>query len=520
MTYRILLGVPTTDVGADVEALCQESGSVEVARTVLSSRDLLEALDGAMADAVLLHAELGPLPPLDLAREITARHPEMGVVLMAREHTPELLRAALQSGVRGVVTLPLSLEELSTTVEGAAAWAQAVRRRLASDLEEVERDAGAGRMVVLAAAKGGVGTTTVAVHLALTTQLAGRARSVCLVDLDLQTGDVRHFLDLTHRRSIMDLVDVADDLSARHLDDALYHHASGIRILLPPVSGEHGEDITGRSTRQILGAITSRFDVVIVDVGSVMTEAAAVATEMANQVVVLTQPDVPALRGANRLLELWERLQIRKDGIAILLNRASKESEVQPDLVTKVVGMPVLKTTIPAGFRSLEAASNTGEPSRLADGPVRRGFHELATELRLAPRQSGRRQRGQGETGQVAVETIGMAAMIMFVFLLLCQVGLVGYTFLLTSHAAREGARELAVGGDADGAALENVPERWVELSGQARDLTIVDVGERRVTVTLKVPHLTPGFDPNWRVSFSAGTVLESRGEVEYAWLD
>ena len=130
------------------------------------------------------------------------------------------------------------------------------------------------RMVAIAGAKGGVGATTVAVHLALEAARRGPDRSVCLVDFDLQAGDVRSYLDLTHRRSVGDLVDVASDLSSRQLDESLSAHPSGLRVLLPPPEGERAEDVTGDVARRILGALRSRFDVVVVDVGAMSPRAA------------------------------------------------------------------------------------------------------------------------------------------------------------------------------------------------------------------------------------------------------
>ena len=120
----------------------------------------------------------------------------------------------------------------------AAAWTHALRRRAARDAggELI----GVGRVVTVVGAKGGVGTTTVATHLALAARELGEP-AVCLVEYDLQAGDLRAFLDLPYRRSVVDLVPVADELTARHLTEALYTHASGLRVLLGPQEGEQAE---------------------------------------------------------------------------------------------------------------------------------------------------------------------------------------------------------------------------------------------------------------------------------------
>lgn len=506
MSCRIVIGAPNREIAEDVAALAGEIEEMNVVGAVTSDAEVLALLATEDVDAVCVHEDLGPLPVLDLAREITSRYPDVGVVLMARDQSPEVLRSALQTGVRGVIGAPPALEDLQTTVMGAGLWAQSVRARLSGMLSDAVGDLG-GSMVVVAGAKGGVGATTVAVHLALAAQAASPRRSVCLVDFDLQAGDVRSLLDLTHRRSVGDLIEVAEDITARQLDDSLYLHPTGLRILLPPRDGEQAEDVSGHVARRVLGAIRSRFDTVIVDVGSYVTEATAVATEMAGQVVVVTTPDVLALRAANRLVGLWERLQIRKDGIGVVVNRASKESEVQPELMGKVVPVPVLKTVLPADFRSLEAPANTGAPARLPDSPIRRGIDRLAGELQLikgegAAERSGRRGRAKREEGQVAVETMGMTFAIGLVVLLLWEVVLIGTTFVLAGNSAREGARELAVGGPVRAAAEASLPASW-------RRSMQLEPSADAVTVTLNVPVLAPRLHTPFTITVRAGTVVE-----------
>ena len=503
MSYRVLLAAPDPELIAEFTALAGESGEFTVVRAVPTAGELMGLLDTPDLDVIVIHEELGPLPVFDLARELIALLPEVGLVLLARNQSAELLASALQAGFRGVARLPLSLEDVQTTIGRAGVWTQALRSRL----EGAEDDelTSLGKMVAIAGAKGGVGTTVVTVCLALMAALSEPRRKVCLVDFDLQTGDVRSYLNLTHRRSVADLVEVAHDLSAQQLHDALSIHTSGVRVLLPPPEGEQGETITSEAARRILGGIRSRFDLVIVDCGAVMSEGSSVAVEMADQAVVVVTPDVPAMRAANRLLTLWERLQVRKDGIGILVNRASRDSEIQPELVAKIVSAPMCKTAIPSDFRALEGAANTGVPGRLEPGPISRAILKLARELRLVRESTRRLPALRSQSGQVAVETMGMTFIIGVVVMLLWEIVLVGFTFVLSGHAAREAARQLAVGVEGlETSVVEDLPPGW---DGGAS----VESGEDWVEVTLNVPALVPGVHSPFRISTHAGTHREAR---------
>lgn len=506
MAYRVLLGVADEVLARDFAALASEAGDIEVVSTAATAGELISALMTIEADVIVVHEHLGPLPVLDLARDLATRVPEVGVVLLAREATT-VPAAVSRAGVRGVVGLPLSLENLALTVSDAGAWAQAVRARF----ERVDSEDGigaGGRMLVVAGAKGGVGTTTVAVHLALAAAQSVPPKSVCLVDFDLQVGDVRSYLDLSHRRSVTDLVEVADDLTGRQIDESLFVHATGLRVLLPPQQGEFAETVGGEAARRILGGIRTRFDVVIVDVGSVVTEGSAVAAEMADQVAVVVTPDIPALRAANRLLGLWERLQVRKEGIGIIVNRASRDSEIQPELVGKVVGTTVLRTTIPADFRMLEAAGNTGAPDRLEEGRLRKALLALAEELNLvaAPRRPSKLNL-RGSSGQVATDFIASFFVFGLIVILLWQLVLTGLTVVLAHHAAQEAVRELAVG--AGQGALEDVVRSDLP-AGWNREGFRVEAGRDDVDVTLNVPALLPRFLTPVTVTAHGGTVRET----------
>lgn len=511
MAYRVLLGVADDLLARDFAALASEAGDIEIVATAANAGDLIATLQTTELDVIVVHEHLGPLPVLDLARDLAARTPEIGVVLLARE-SAAVPAAVARAGVRGIVGLPLSLENLSLTVSDAGSWAQAVRARF----ERVDsEDSGGGRMLVVAGAKGGVGTTTIAVHLALAATQSVPPRSVCLIDFDLQKGDVRSFLDLTHRRSVIDLVDVADDLTGRQIDESLYVHASGMRVLLPPLEGEFAETIAAEAARRILGGIRSRFDVVVVDVGAVVTEGAAVAAEMADQVVVVVTPDIPCLRGANRLLGLWERLQVRKEGIGILVNQASRDSEIQPELVGKVVGTSVLRTSLPADFRMLEAAGNTGVPDRLEEGRLRRSLNQLAEELALvsARRRTGGRGFLRSQEGQVMADFIASFFVIVFVLILLWQLALAGFTVVLAHHAAREAVREVAVGagaGELESVVREDLPPGW-----NRADAIDISSGSDSVTVTLTVPALLPNLLSPLTITVREGTVRETALEHE-----
>jgi pilus assembly protein CpaE len=496
MKARLALGLTDSEHALRLIALAEEAGEVDVVATPQTSDDVFLVLAQTEIEVLVLDEELGPLPVLELARQLQAKHPAVGLLLLAGgEATPELLRQALRAGFRDVLSAPLTVEALAEATGRAATWARAVRER--SEVDELARVAEhiGGKIVAIAGAKGGVGCSTVALHVALAAARHDSERPVCLAELDLQAGDLRSLLDLQSHRSIADLAGVAEarEITARSLDDTLYVHSSGLRVLLAPERGEDGEDVNAAAARQILGALKFQYDIVVCDVGSVMTEAGAVAVEMASNVLVVTTPDVPAIRAANRLLRLWERLQIDTPA-RIVLNRTSREHEIQPDFARRVLQAPVLDTVLPSGFRDLEEPLNTGHPERLEQGSISRALGDVAVAVEAVPAK-GRRRRlrlrraARAATGQTTVEMLAMLPLVIIVVLGLVQMLAVGYTWMETSHAARAGARAWAVDNDRGwwtDAAKDQLPASW-------RNDTEVDaLSDGGVKVTVQVPPVLP----------------------------
>ncbi|MFG3525934.1 CpaE family protein [Streptomyces sp. NPDC047917] len=385
MTTRILPAVGDIDAARSVTTLLSQLPDAEPAAPVTDSTQLIdtlarlagEALDD-LPEVVLVHERIGPVPALELIREVSLRFPAIGVVLITADVTPGLFSSAMESGARGVITLPLSYEELASRVQSAAQWAVGVRRHLTTG-NDVFTGPG-GTVVTVSGAKGGVGATVTAVQIALASQKSGR--TVALVDMDLQTGDIGSYLDVQFRRSIVDLSTITD-ISPRVLSDAVFSHGTGLALLLAPNEGESAEEVSDRSARQIVSALRSRYEIVVIDCGSQLQGASAAAIEMADTALLVTTPDVIAVRGAKRVVRMWERLQIRKaEDTITLVNRFIRSTEIQPQLIEKITGTTTASTAVPANFKELQAVVDAGRLHELdSKSTVKQALWALAGEL-------------------------------------------------------------------------------------------------------------------------------------------
>lgn len=534
MTIRILPAVGDIDSARALTTLLSQLADAEPAPPVADSTALLDTLARLAAksldelpEVVLVHERIGPVPALDLIRDLVLRFPAVGVVLITADPGTGVLTAAMDSGARGIIGLPLGYDALAERVQAAAGWSLGMRRHLGSGTPELYTGPG-GTVVTVTGAKGGVGTTVTAVQIALASKASGR--DVALVDLDLQSGDVASYLDVQFRRSVADLAGISD-INPRVLQDAVYLHDSGVGLLLAPAEGERGEEVTDRVTRQVLSVLRSRHDVVIVDCGSQMNSATAAAVEMADQALLLVTPDVVAVRAAKRMVRMWDRLQIRKaEETTTVVNRFARGTEIQPSLVQRVTGTKVASAAVPAAFKELQSVVDAGRLQDLdARSTVKQALWSLAAELGLVVAQEGGgggrrrkaspdrgtsalRRRG-GDRGAVTLEFAGMFPILLVVMTILWQCVLYGYSYSLAGNAADEAARAAtaayAVDGDVGGACRtagsRHLPGSWSDAGiGCAPAGSVM-----RATVDVDVPLFFPGFDAGWHVRGTAGAALE-----------
>jgi pilus assembly protein CpaE len=406
MPTRILPAGADPDAVRSLTTLLSQLPDAEPQPPVGDSTQLVDTLARLAAESVdelpevvVVHERIGPVPALELIREVALRFPAVGVILVTTDAGPGLFSAAMDSGARGLVALPLSYEELASRVQAVAQWSTGVRRHLGHG-SDVFGGVG-GTVVTVSGAKGGVGATLAAIQLALAAQASGRPTA--LLDLDLQTGDVASYLDIQFRRSVVDLAAITD-ISPRVLADAVFRHDTGLALLLAPGEGERGEEVTDRVARQIVSALRSRYEVVVVDCGAQLSGAGAAVVEMADTALLVTTPDVIAVRAAKRTVRMWDRLQIRKaEETTVVVNRHTRSTEIQPALVQRITGTALARTAIPANFRELQAVVDAGRVHELDNrSSVKQALWGLAGELglvRAAEGAAAHRGSGRGPGG-------------------------------------------------------------------------------------------------------------------------
>lgn len=254
---------------------------------------------------VILDVVSGPRSAADLCREIrnTPTMAAIPVLCIGQSDDVEERIRFLEAGADDVIAKPFDPRELEARVE-----ALLLRFQRSKDLAPVVSADGltlarARRMVACFSPKGGVGTTTIAVNIAVVAA-ARRPGQVVLLDLDLQFGGVATHLNLTPKQT---LAEVTREPAALREPELLRsyatHHPSGLHVIAAPGSPEQAELVTPNHIEQLLNVALDAYDLVVVDAGSNLDERVMTVFERAETVVLPVYAEIAALKSMHALLD-------------------------------------------------------------------------------------------------------------------------------------------------------------------------------------------------------------------------
>lgn len=522
MTQVLLLSSDAATASAVAAVLSELDGFSEPVTVASLGQARLE-LERQDLDLVLVDENEDAGKGLGLVRELAALSPLLPVCLLAPRVDADLVLRAMDSGARAVLPLPPSIETYAERLRSLSAWTRQVRDQRSADSDiRVQR---IGRIVAVMGAKGGVGTSMVALMAAKAA--SGRGQTA-LLDFDLSSGDQASYCGLRVRHSVIDLVSVAAELGGREITEVAYPLRGGIELLPAPPAAEAAEAMTETAARQILQAIRYQYQQVVIDCGSALTLTSAAALDLADEIVIVATPDVPALSSVRRLTTTMDRLGVgRGTPVRMVLNCSSKHREIQATTATKLAALELLAEIPECGSR-LEPTINTGTvldldvapftqagrriadllivhedgiatpapapapPSALSPAPAPPGRRRADKPKGRRSKRTGLRGRHSGEEGQASVEFAGVLVVALFLFALVLHLLFAASIAFMAQSSAQEAARQYARGAthsSAVAAASAAMP------GGLQGGMHVRRSGADTVTVTVDLPVKVPGLN-------------------------
>ena len=335
--------------------------------TVRLARDGVQALQSVqeeVPDLVLTDVNMPNLDGLQLARHLrggrgTAHVP---ILMLSALNEADQVLSGYSEGADDYVAKPVELAILHAKIESL------LKRRGAPQAGD-----SSGRVVLFLRAKGGVGATTLAVNSAVA--LAGTAaRSLALLDLDLQFGDAARFLGLHPPATLADLSsDGHADGGDRRLEGFLAHHPAGVELMAACDLPERQQLVSVPVVQEAVDWLRRRAPMVLVDTGPSVSDANLAVFDLADLVCVVTSGSPPSLRASAHLLGLLSKFGQTPDRVLLVLNRVSQHGADFERAASWLQRAPDLVVSHSELF---DEAATTGRPLLLAH-PDNAGCQDL-----------------------------------------------------------------------------------------------------------------------------------------------
>lgn len=259
----------------------------------------------------------------------TAGLANVAVLCIAQTDDVEERVRFLEAGTDDVIAKPFDARELEARIE-----ALLLRFQHTPAITPPPASAAgpqASHVIVLFSPKGGVGTTTIAVNLALLLRerIEGPGR-VAIVDLDLQWGQVATLLNLSPQMSVIEL---ARDTGAWDEPDGVRGyadvHRSGLTVYAASPRPDQAQLISSDQLRLLIEGLQTMHEMLVIDAGSVLDDRTLTMLELADRVIIPMTPEIPALRVLHTLLEILSETGGILDKTTFLVNHIFAKDQVR-----------------------------------------------------------------------------------------------------------------------------------------------------------------------------------------------
>src|SRR5215207_3004348 len=388
---RVMIVDDVSETRENVRKLLQFESDVDVVGVARTGKEAIQLSQELNPDVILMDINMPDMDGISATELIRSKQPAVQVVILSVQSDQNYMRRAMLAGARDFLTKPPMGDELISAIRRAGSMAQIEKSKSAQVyVAPVAGNVGMssgfgaprGKIVTVYSPKGGTGTTTIAVNLALT--LHNEDTRVVLVDGNLQFGDVAVFVNEQGKNTVVDLAPRAEELDPEIVEEVMVKHAaSGIHILAAPSRPEYAERVSSAQFGKVLEYLQQLYAYVVVDTASLLTDVTLVAIDVSDLIVLVTTQDIPAIKNCRLFLDLLQTLGIERDRILFVMNRFDKRINITPERVTENLKQEIV-SVIPLDEATVTKAVNRGVPFVLEskNQPAARGVFSLAENVR------------------------------------------------------------------------------------------------------------------------------------------
>ena len=358
MSKQITL-VRATD--RQLETLLRAAG-MHVSTVSEAGLGLLTTPSAKQPDAIVVDLRGESAVPTALAA-LTRNHPTTGVVIVAATLDPTLLVGAMRAGVNEVVSEPFDQDDLEKAITRVTGLNAAVE---------------AGEVLGFVGAKGGVGTTTVAVNVATMLGHLVKPDRALLVDLHQSGGDAAVFTGIEPRFSVADAFENTHRLDQSFLRTLVTQVSPATDLLASP-ERPAASRLDVEKVRRVIEVASTAYKYTVIDLPR--SDAGVLdALDQLTRIYIVVNQELATVRSASRMAGML-RTRYGRDKVRVVLSRSDRQADIGHADVEKAIGMSVAHT-FPSDYRVALGALNKGRPLALDNhNELSASFRHFAQEV-------------------------------------------------------------------------------------------------------------------------------------------
>jgi pilus assembly protein CpaE len=316
------------------------------------------------------------------AERIHTSAPGTAIFAVSSHSQPDCILEAMRSGCTEYLTKPLEREQLVNAVGRVGA-----RRR-------ERKDSARAQVMAFIGSKGGCGVTTIVTQMGAILSKS-YARKSLVVDLHPDFGDAALYLKLSKPSyHFFELLENTHRLDADLLQGFLMHHSSGVELIAAPEGSESTREVLPGSISQTFDFLRSKYEFILVDLPVGLNEKNVELMRYCDQIYLVTVAEVSAVRNVVRQFDYFNRCDIPRDKIRVVLNRYEKRNIINDSQIEKVIDQKI-HWRVPNHYPQVVKTIHAGDPiAQLSSSEVGTNLKEWAGTIGRKPGEEKKREGG------------------------------------------------------------------------------------------------------------------------------
>ena len=344
---------------------------------------LLEQLGYPAPDVCLLDFDKNRRAAAAMAERIHTSAPSTAIFAVSSQSQPNAILEAMRCGCSEYLVKPIDHDQMASAVMRVGS-----RRKERSDTARAQ-------LLAFMGAKGGCGVTTLVKQLGALLA-SSFSRKALVVDLHPDFGDAALYLKLTKSLyHFFELLENTERMDADFLESFLLRHSSGLELIpAPEGSVSTREAFAPGALAVTLDFLRPRYEFILVDMPPSLNDENLTVIRECDQLYLVTVAEVAAVRNIVRQLEYFDRKDIPREKLRIVLNRYHKRSVVSDDQIEKVLQQKIF-WRVPNQYPQVVKTIHEGDPvAQLSSSEVTRSLEGWAEEIGRKPGAEKKKEGG------------------------------------------------------------------------------------------------------------------------------